>query len=204
MGGRGASYTEARDIVGQYSLTNINDSKSKIVSFYRDVDKNGGIRVDDEAGKIKVKKDVMQKAQDLADELSERMVEREESLMQDYRDIRQILSGAYTISDEDRSNIPDFQDYIRSRDNFVKIRRNGRGIDSAYEELASMYPYYFDAASVTNPADQLQDINRVLGMLKNSTRQIPKEYRQEAASDLRSSIIKGYIALQYRKRRKTA
>ena len=45
MGGRGASFTTAREIVGQYELTDITDSKSKIVSFFRDIDKNGGIRI---------------------------------------------------------------------------------------------------------------------------------------------------------------
>ena len=94
--------------------------------------------------------------------------------------------------------------YVRSSENFIKIRRNGMSIDTAYQELASMYPYYFDADRVTNPADQLQDINRVLADLKNSTRQIPREYRQEAADDLRTTIIRGYIALQYRKGRRTA
>ena len=204
MGGRGASFTTAREIVGQYELTDITDSKSKIVSFFRDIDKNGGIRVDEEAGKIKVTKSAMQKARDLADELSERMVERDEQSLRDYRDIRQIMNGEYSISDQDRSNIPDFNAYVRSSENFIKIRRNGMSIDTAYQELASMYPHYFDADRVTNPADQLQDINRVLADLKNSTRQIPREYRQEAADDLRTTIIRGYIALQYRKGRRTA
>lgn len=205
MGGRGASFTTAREIVGQYELADITDSKSKIVSFFfRDIDKNGGIRVDEEAGKIKVTKSAMQKARDLADELSERMVERDEDSLRDYRDIRQIMNGEYSISDQDRSNIPDFNAYIRSSENFIKIRRNGMGIDTAYQGLASMYLYYFDADRVTNPADQLQDINHVLADLKDSTRQILSEYRQEAADDLRATIIRGYIALQYRMGRRTA
>ena len=146
----------------------------------------------------------MQKARDLADELSERMVKRDEDSLRDYRDIRQIMNGEYSISDQDRSNIPDFNAYIRSSENFIKIRRNGMGIDTAYQGLASMYLYYFDADRVTNPADQLQDINRVLADLKDSTRQILSEYRQEAADDLRATIIRGYIALQYRMGRRTA
>lgn len=204
MGGRGASFTTAREIVGQYDMRDITDSKSKIVSFFRDIDKDGGIRVDEEAGKIKVTKAAMQKARDLAEELTDRMVERDNDSLRDYRDIRQIMSGEYMLSDQDRSNIPDFNAYIRSSDNFIKIRRHGMSLDSAYQELASMYPYYFDADRVTNPADQLQDINRVLRDLKDSTRPIPREYRQDAADDLRTSIIRGYIALQYRRGRRTA
>lgn len=203
MGGRGASYDTAREIVGQYSLSDITGSKSKIVSFFRDIDENGGIRVDEEAGKIKVSRAAMDKAQNLANELSERMVERDDEAQRDYRDIRQLLNGTYTISDQDRSNIPDFNDYIRSSENFIRIRRDGgMSIDQAYQELASAYPYYFDADRVTNPADQLQDINRVLGELRDSrTRQIPMEYREEAARDLRLSLVRGYIATLDRRRR---
>ena len=204
MGGRGASFTTAREIVGQYDMTDITDSKSKIVSFFRDIDKDGGIRVDEEAGKIKVTKAAMQKARDLAEELTDRMVERDDDSLRMYRDIPQIMNGEYTISDQDRSNISDFNAYIRSSENFIKIRRHGMSLDSAYQELASMYPYYFDADRVTNPADQLQDINRVLRDLKDSTRPIPREYRQDAADDLRTSIIRGYIALQYRRGRRSA
>lgn len=204
MGGCGASFTTVREIVGQYDMRDITDSKSKIVSFFHDIDKDGGIRVDEEAGKIKVTKAAMQKARDLAEELTDRIVERDNDSLRDYRDIRQIMSGEYMLSDQDRSNIPDFNAYIRSSDNFIKIRRRGRSLDSAYQELASMYPYYFDEDRVSNPADQLQDINRVLKDLKDSTRPIPREYRQDAADDLRTSIIRGYIALQYRRGRRTA
>ena len=198
MGGRGASYDAARQIVGQYSLSDITASKSKIVSFFRDVDKNGGIRVED--GRIKVKKDTMNKAQDLARDLSGSMVERNEQAEQDFRDIRQMLRGNYALSDQDRSNIPDFGAYVRSSENFLSIRKEGKSIDSAYQELAEMYPYYFNADRVTNPADQLQDINRVLGELKNSTQALPRDEREYAAADLRDALIRGYIAKQNRRR----
>lgn len=199
MGGRGSSYDEARQIVGQYSLSDITASKSKIVSFFRDVDKNGGIRVQD--GRIKVKKDTMQKAQELARDLSGSMVERNEQAERDFRDIRQMLRGNYALSDQDRSNITDFGAYVRSSENFLSIRKQGRSIDSAYQELAEMYPQYFNEERVSNPADQLQDINRVLGELKNSTQPLPKDEREYAEADLRDRLIRGYIAKQNRRRR---
>lgn len=205
MGGRGSKYTTAGEIVGDYGLTDITDSKAKIVSFFRDVDRTGGIQLDWDRGKIQIKKDASQKVRELVDELSERMVERDEDSLRDYREIRQMLNGAYYLSDQDKRNIPDFTAYARSKDNFLRIRRDGMNLDTAYNELAERYPQYFDAYAVTNPADQLQDINNVLSTLKNSTRQLPREDRRYAADEMRVAIIKGYAKiLQGRGRKKSA
>ena len=204
FGGRGGNFDTARNIIGQYDITEITDSRSKIVSFYKHIDENGGIRLDEERGKIKVTHDAMERAQDLAEELSERILERDRQAETDYRDIRRLLSGEYAISEQDRSNIPDFSAYVRSRENFLKIRQNGMSIDSAYQELAQMYPQYFNAKRVTNPADQLQDINRVLGQLRDNARQLPPDEQAAAARDLRSSLILGYITTQERRGRRYA
>lgn len=202
MGGRGSKYRTAREIAGQYSLSALTDSKNRIVDFYRDIDRNGGIRIDEEAGKIKVTRDAMERARDLANALSRRMVERDESTISEYREMREMLSGEYTLSDQDRSNIPDFGAYARSRENFLKIRRQGTSIDTVYEELADRYPYYFDADRVVNPADRLLDINRVLSDLRDRrTRAIPRDYQEEAANELRSDIIRGYIGTLSERRR---
>ena len=108
MGGRGGKYDTAGDIVGQYELSDITDSKNKIVQFYREMDKTNKIRVDEETERIVVKKSAMQEARQLANELSERMAIRDQGARNDYQDLRRLLQGTYTISEQDRSNIPDF------------------------------------------------------------------------------------------------
>ena len=192
---------KAREIVGQYSLSSITDSKSKIVDFYRAVDERGGIRIDD--GRIKVTKEAMAEARELADELSERMVMRDEAAEADYREIRAGLRGIFTISDRDLANIPDARMYLRSSDNFLRIGKPGSGmpIDTMYQELSAQYPQYF-SPDVTNQAEQLMTINSVLADLKNSTQPMPREWRQDAREELRSDIIRGY--LMARRRRRTA
>ncbi len=200
MGGRGASAEVARDMVGQYDITQITDSKSKIVDFYRRVDKDGGIDIRE--GRIKVSKDISTASRELAQELSERMVYRDTQAAEDYNDIRSMLQGSYALSDQDRADITDYQDYIRSRDNHVRISKTGRSIDSLYQELSSMYPQYFNADRVTHPSEQLRSINDTLNLLRDSrATQLPGEYRQEMAKELQRDLIRGYIAKQMRRRR---
>lgn len=188
--GRSGIAGQAREIVGQYSLSSLTNSKNKIVDFYRSVDKNGGIRIED--GKIKVSKDAMAQANELAETLSRRMVMRDAQAQQDYSDLRADLRGTYTISDKDSANIPDFRRYLRSSDNFLRIGKTGTSIDTKYQELAGQYPQYF-SSGITNQAEQLQEINNVLNSLRNSTRAMPREWQNDSRQDLRNDIIRGYL-----------
>ena len=201
MGGRGSAFDTAREIVGQYSITSITKSKADIVALFRDYDKNGGVRIDQEERRIKITREAGEKADALAKELSERMMESREQDQRDYKDIRDSLRGTYTISEKDRSNIADFGAYVRSRENMVKIGKSGISLDSKYQELASRYPQYFDARRDTNPADQLQRINTVLGQLR-SGRRLPAEYRNEARKELKNDLIRHYLLQKQREARK--
>ncbi|MBR4542236.1 MAG: hypothetical protein IKO54_08770 [Lachnospiraceae bacterium] len=75
-------------------------------------------------------------------------------------------------------------------------------IDSKYEELASLFPGYFNAYEVTSVSDRLQDINRVLGQLKNSSQSVnlSREERSEAVKYLKNDIIRGYATILNRRR----
>lgn len=202
FGGRGAKYETARDIVGQYSMDQITDSKDKIVDFFSAMDKSNGVRIDLEDYKIRVSKEANAQAEQLADSLVDRMMERNYGAEEDYKAIRQMLQGTYSISEYDRKNIPDFTRYMRSSENFLKIGRQGMSIDSKYEELASLFPGYFNAYEVTSVSDRLQDINRVLGQLKNSSQSVnlSREERSEAVKYLKNDIIRGYATILNRRR----
>ena len=199
--GNSGIHGKAHDIVGQYSLSSITDSRAKIVNFYKAVDERGGIRIDD--GRIKVTKEAMAEARELADELSERMVMRDEAAEADFKQIRAGLRGILSISDRDLANIPDARLYLRSSDNFLRIGRPGSGtpVDTMYQELVELYPQYF-SPDVTNQAEQILTINAVLSDLKNSTQPLPREWRRDARDELRNDLIRGYLTA--RRRRRTA
>lgn len=197
--GKSGIHGKAHDIVGQYSLSSITDSRAKIVDFYKTVDAGGGIRIDD--GRIKVTRETLAEAGSLADELSERMVMRDAQAEADFREIRAGLRGVLTISDRDLANIPDAKAYLRSSDNFLRIGRPGSGIpvDTIYQELTYQYPQYF-SRDVTNQAEQILTINSVLSDLRNSTQPLPREWRQDAREALRNDIIRGYLTARRRRR----
>ena len=196
MGSRGQSGRDkdARDIVGQYSLEGIGENKAKILSFFRDMDGTSDRDIEDR---------FRERASTLADELSESMVYRDDDAKDEFNRIRrQIGSQTYTLSDQDRSNIPDFNRYIRSSENFLTIGKRGLPIDSAYEELQEMFPGRFPR-SITNPADQLQRINNVLGSLRNSrVISASDEDKEAAAPYIYDSLARAYNEIRRRKRRR--
>lgn len=196
MGSRGQSGRDkdARDIVGQYSLDSIGENKEKILSFFRDLDGTSERDIEDQ---------FREKAADLAEDLSESMVYRDDDARDEFNRIRRDLgSTTYTLSDQDRSNIPDFQRYIRSSDNFLKIGKRGLPIDSAYVELAERFPSRFPA-SITNPADQLQHINNVLGDLRGARVVVASDEDKEAAAPyIYDSLARAYNEIRRRKGRR--
>ena len=196
MGSRGQSGRDrdARDIVGQYSLDSIGENKEKILSFFRDLDGTSERDIEDR---------FRERASDLAEDLSESMVYRDDDARDEFNRIRRDLgSTTYTLSDQDRSNIPDFQRYIRSSDNFLKIGKRGLPIDSAYVELSERFPSRFPA-SITNPADQLQHINNVLGDLRGARVVVASDEDKEAAAPyIYDSLARAYNEIRRRKGRK--
>ena len=196
MGSRGQSGRDkdARDIVGQYSLDSIGENKDKILSFFRDLDGTSERDIEDR---------FRERASDLAEDLSESMVYRDDDARDEFNRIRRDLgSTTYTLSDQDRSNIPDFQHYIRSSENFLKIGKRGLPIDSAYVELSERFPSRFPA-SITNPADQLQHINNVLGDLRGARVVAASDEDKEAAAPyIYDSLARAYNEIRRRKGRR--
>lgn len=196
MGSRGQSGRDkdAGEIVKEYSLESIGKNKGKILSFFRELD---GTDEGDIQSKFK------EEATGLAEDLSESMVYRDDDAKDEFNRLRRdIGSTTYTLSDQDRANIPDFQRYIRSGENFLKIGKRGLPIDSAYDELREMFPGRFPA-SITNPADQLQQINNVLGSLRNSrVISASDEDKEAAAPYIYDSLARAYNEIRRRKRRR--
>lgn len=196
MGSRGQSGRDkdAGDIVKEYSLESIGENKGKILQFFRDMDS---------ANEREIVDRFREQATDLAEDLSDSMVYRDDDAREEFNRLRrEIGSTTYTLSDEDRANIPDFQRYIRSSENFLNIGRRGLPIDSAYAELSEQYPDRFPT-SISNPADQLQHINRVLGDLRGSRVVAASEEDKEAATPyIYDALARAYNEIRRRKGRR--
>ena len=196
MGSRGQSGRDkdARDIVGQYSLDDIGKNKAKILSFFREMDK-----MDDEG----VESRFQEEASELAEKLSESMVYRNDDAKDEFNTIRrQIGNTTYNIAETDRDSIADFNQYIRSKENFLKIGKRGLPIDSAYEELEQLFPGRFPD-DIQNPADQLLRINSVLGELKaNRIIEATEQEKEEAIPSIYEDLANAYNEIRRRKRKR--
>lgn len=196
MGSRGQSGRDkaASDIVGQYELGGIGENKGKILNFFRYMDSTSEEDIEDR---------FQREGEELAEELSDAMVYRNDDARDEYNRMRRMLNGTYTLSDKDRSSIPDFTRYIRSNENFVKIARSGLPIDSAYEELSDMFPGRFPK-SVRNPADQLMRINEVMQGLKNGRiMEASSEDKEQAMPYIFDSLARAYNEIRRRKGRRS-
>ena len=208
MGGRGASFTYARDLISRYDISDITDSKNKIVDFYRYTMQIGGVNItrdDDGQERLKVRRPAMERAEELASELAARIEIRDDGAVEAYQDIRSMLHGPFYLSAQDRRDIPDFSAYARSSENRLRLTTNSRAtsLNSAYTELAERYPGYF-SDDVRHPADQLQEINRVLNRLRNSTIPISNTEREGMRDELTMDLLRSYAGILRQRRKTTA
>ena len=195
MGSRGQSGRDrtAGNIVGQYELAGVGMNKGKILNFFRVMDST------DEAD---LRDRFQQEGEELAEELSESMVYKDDEARDEYNRLRRHLSGTYTLSDKDRASIPDFTQYIRSGENFVRIGRSGMSLDTAYEELSDLYPARFPR-SIGNPADRLLRINEVMQDLRGSfIREASDDDKRQAAPYIFDSLARAYNEIRRKKGRR--
>lgn len=192
---KGQSSIVARAIIGQYDISSITDSKEKIVDFYRYAMENAGVAIK-EGDRLSVKRETMDRANALAEQLAARVAFRDQEAEEAYKDIRAMMSGKFYLSESDRSNIADFSAYARSRENLIKLTtdRNAMSIDQAYTELQGVFPQYFNDAS-TNPADRLVKINDVMRSLRNSSIPLPASDRAALKEDLAFDLIRSYAGM---------
>lgn len=97
-----------------------------------------------------------------------------------YKHIKDYLRAtAITISERDKSNIADFQDFRNRQFGRLRIvNKGGLPIDSAYEELRNMAPELFPE-SITHPADQLVQLAEVARSIAISKKTLDEFYGPE-------------------------
>ena len=156
---------------------------SSIKNLYSEVDRNGGIRIDGE--KIKIKKEVSQKVNDTAKEILENAEFTDSSTATEYKQLRNyIRSTPVKISDQDKSNITDYGDYLKENFGGTIVSNRGIALDSFYSELSTQFPHYFNSSKETNPGDQLKQINSVLNSLKPTSRKLSTEEMEVAQKEM--------------------
>ena len=168
----------------------------KVADLYSHVNKNGGIRMDSESNKIKIKKETNEKVRSIAMESVNGIKNREEPLPE-YTDLKQYVRNTpLKISEYDRHDIADFNDYRKQNFGNFKLSNDGLPVDTFYGELATKFPHLFDAERVTSPSDRLQDITDTLNQLKPKETSLSAEEKEFMAKELSKEIIYNYFGVQ--------
>ncbi|MBQ7054086.1 MAG: hypothetical protein IJN97_02595, partial [Oscillospiraceae bacterium] len=124
--------------------------------------------------------DIHAKAKDIAQRIAESSIERDDTMYRDFAELRKYCrENTFTISEIDRNNIPDFNDFRKMNMGRMRIAYGKTDIDRHYRLLEEMYPGMFDENKTSNPADQLLQISEVL----NDVYEITERSRFESHMD---------------------
>ena len=105
----------------------------------------------------------------------------DEEFYQQYKDIKDHLrTQAVTISEEDKHDIADFNDFRKSAFGRLRIvNEGGLPVDVAYQELQDMAPELFPD-NLTHPADQLVRMFEVAQSIEKTEKSLSEYYGQNA------------------------
>lgn len=182
-------------IMQEYGITGAagKQTTAEIEELYRDIDRNGGLKLNED-GRPSIKRATYEKVVDLSKRAAERASYTDESTKADYDEIRRyVKNNPVKISEQDKSNIADFESYKRSNFGNMTVSNKGVSMDSFYQSLAEQYPHYFDVGKYTNPGDQMAHVNTVLSSLKPKVVQLSPTEKQTMATEMTKHIITGYF-----------
>lgn len=122
-----------------------------------------------------------------------------DDMYQEYKGLRDYLRNTgLKLDKKDEHDIGPYENLNEFRKaNFgrIKITNNGLPVDTAYQELANMYPEFFDAEEHTHPGDQLAHIEEVLLSLEPYEVNPYKYNMRENATWLANDIIERFYDL---------
>lgn len=189
--GKMASY-----VVDSYGIeTDKKGAVKAIQDCYRQATISEGMKWNEEKQKIVVKRSTIDNVRQTARDIMSRQEYEDSSTSQEYYELhRAIKQTPIKISDYDKANIPDWNEYRKKAFGNMTISNSGISIDSFYQELSTSFPHLFDSSRETSPSDQILRINEVLGSLKPTTYRLTGKDLDDAANDLALQMINGYIA----------
>lgn len=167
-----------------------------VQNCYQSIALKNSVRWDAEKNKVIAKRSAIFEMKDTARKIMEKQEYEDTTTSQEYYELhRTIKRTPIKISDYDKQNIPDWNDYRRRAFGNLTISNNGLSIDSFYQELSSQFPHLFDSHRETSPSDQLEKLNEVLTSLKPRTYTLKGRELEEAADDLALQMLNGYVAV---------
>lgn len=142
------------------------------------------------------KEDAILTAYYTAEEVVQNLKLVNDEMFNEYKELREYLRTTRVhLSEEDRSNIPDFNDFRKKQMGRMRIvNEGGMSVDNMYQELLEMYPGMFDP-ELTHPADQLMEIAEVRETLDPYDIMLSHEETEqlikETANDILELVVNG-------------
>lgn len=108
------------------------------------------------------------KAEAIARQVVDGALEADDSLYSQYADLRAYLRDIpLSISETDRHDIADFNDFRKRNFGRLNIRaKGGTNVGQIYAELSAQWPEFFDQSRESHPADQLLRMAEVAEQLR--------------------------------------
>ncbi len=123
-----------------------------------------------EDGNPPVWNEVYSRALDIASEIVENAVKVDDTAYREYADLRNYLRNVPMKYDVRHDGVPsgysNFNEFRKKNFGRLRFSNDGLSVDSVYQELAQMYPQFFDAENEITTADQLERIADVLDEIR--------------------------------------
>lgn len=109
-------------------------------------------------------------------------VEEDQQYIEQYGDLKSLIKGTkLTLSEYDQKNIADWNLFRRAAFGTLTLGKDGRAVDSFYQELQEMAPELFPA-DITAPSNQLMQIYDVARGIQKVQKTLDEYYGAQAAS----------------------
>ena len=176
-----------KDLLKEYSSKGIYDETYKAIDELYQYIANG------EDGHPAVWDDVYSRASEIAKSIVESAVVVDDEMYTMYKDLRDYLHKTPMKFDSNYDSVPsgyeNFREFKRRNFGSLNFTKDGVGVDGIYQELAGLYPEFFNAEEQTNVADQLEQIVDVLDELKPREINPHSQGMRQAISYLANDII---------------
>lgn len=139
---------------------------------------------------------IWKRAYDLAHDILDDVSVRDDMMYQEYSDLRAYFRNTQiTLSPAMLGDFTDFGDFRRRNYGRMKLKKGEHGnVDQIYEEAATMWPGLFDSERVSNPGDQLREIDDVLNRIYTIDEYNPNDrYMHQAAQSVANEIIEQFF-----------
>lgn len=140
--------------------------------------------------------EIQRRADELAHDILNEVSVRDTEMYDLYSDLRAYFRNTQiTLSPAMLGDFTDFGDFRRRNYGRMKLKKGEHGnVDQIYEEAATMWPGLFDSERVSNPGDQLREIDDVLNRIYTIDEYNPNDrYMHQAAQSVANEIIEQFF-----------